>query len=192
MGLRTELIDVQERLDAVLDAGGAAGRVALDESLSAWQDGTLDSQLTEATNGAVLTGEAAGLRLGAFFFCGVDMPDAGHGGTPPQDRRYGQADVLKVYRDLEAYATAAAELGYESFWLAEHHFQYEGYEVVPNAILMAAFLAERTHRIKFGAMFNVLPQWHPLRFAEDYAVADVMTGGRMLCGLGRGTVPREA
>src|SRR6266540_4697050 len=157
-----------------------------------WQDGTLDSQLTEATNGAVLTGEAAGLRLGAFFFCGVDMPDAGLDGTPPQDRRYGQQDVLKVYADLEAYARAAHELQYDSFWLAEHHFQFEGYEVVPNTILLSAFLAERTRKIKFGAMFNVVPQWHPLRFAEDYALADIMSGGRMLCGIGRGTVPREA
>ena len=105
------------------------------------------------------------LKLGVFFFCGVDMPDAGLGGTPPQDRRYGQAAFLKVYADLEAYAKAADRLGFESMWLAEHHFQYEGYEVVPNAILMSAFLAERTRRLKFGAMFNVLPQCHPLRFA---------------------------
>jgi alkanesulfonate monooxygenase SsuD/methylene tetrahydromethanopterin reductase-like flavin-dependent oxidoreductase (luciferase family) len=131
-------------------------------------------------------------ELGVFFFCGVDMPDAGVHGTPPQDRRYGQADFLKVYADLEAYARAADRLGYDSLWLAEHHFQFEGYEVVPNAILMSAFLAERTRRLKFGAMFNVLPQWHPLRFAEDFAMADVMTGGRMICGIGRGTVPREA
>ncbi len=127
-----------------------------------------------------------------FFFCGVDMPDAGLDGTPPQDRRYGQQDVLKVYADLEAYARAADELQYDSFWLAEHHFQFEGYEVVPNTILLSAFLAERTRKIKFGAMFNVVPQWHPLRFAEDYALADIMSGGRMLCGIGRGTVPREA
>jgi alkanesulfonate monooxygenase SsuD/methylene tetrahydromethanopterin reductase-like flavin-dependent oxidoreductase (luciferase family) len=120
------------------------------------------------------------------------MPDAGAHGTPPQERRYGQGDFLKVYADLEAYARAADDLGYDSLWLAEHHFQYEGYEVVPNAILMSAFLAERTRHIKFGAMFNVLPQWHPLRFAEDFALADVMSNGRMLCGIGRGTVPREA
>src|SRR5438067_2264046 len=120
------------------------------------------------------------------------MPDAGANGTPPQDRRAGQADFLKVYADLEAYAKAADRLNFDSLWLAEHHFQYEGYEVVPNAILMAAFLAERTKALRFGAMFNVLPQWHPLRFAEDFALADVMTGGRMICGIGRGTVPREA
>jgi alkanesulfonate monooxygenase SsuD/methylene tetrahydromethanopterin reductase-like flavin-dependent oxidoreductase (luciferase family) len=132
------------------------------------------------------------LQFGVFFFCGVDMPDAGAHGTAPQDRRSGQADFLKVYADLEAYAKAADRLNFDSLWLAEHHFQYEGYEVVPNAILMAAFLAERTRRLKFGAMFNVLPQWHPLRFAEDFALADVMSGGRMICGIGRGTVPREA
>jgi len=132
------------------------------------------------------------LQLGVFFFCGVDMRDAGASGTPPQDRRYGQADFLKVYADLEAYAQAADRLGYQSLWLAEHHFQYEGYEVVPNAVLMAAFLSARAKRLRFGAMFNVLPQWHPLRFAEDFALADVMTGGRMICGIGRGTVPREA
>ena len=81
-------------------------------------------------------GQTLSLELGAFFFCGVDMPDAGLDGTPPQDRRYGQADYLRVYADLEAYAKAAERLGYQSFWLAEHHFQHEGYEVVPNAILM--------------------------------------------------------
>ena len=41
-------------------------------------------------------------------------------------------------------------------------------------------------------MFNVVPQWHPLRLAEDFALADIITGGRMEFGVGRGTVPREA
>ena len=41
-------------------------------------------------------------------------------------------------------------------------------------------------------MFNVVPQWHPLRLAEDFAIADIITGGRMEFGVGRGTVPREA
>ena len=41
-------------------------------------------------------------------------------------------------------------------------------------------------------MFNVVPQWHPLRLAEDFAIADLITGGRMEFGVGRGTVPREA
>jgi len=50
----------------------------------------------------------------------------------------------------------------------------------------------KTERIKLGGMFHVIPQWHPLRFAEDFALADVVSRGRMLCGIGRGTVPRES
>src|SRR3979411_166655 len=120
------------------------------------------------------------------------MPDAGLGGLPSQDRRYGQADFLRVYADLEAYARAADRLGYSSMWLAAHHCQGEGCGVGPTSVVRAACLAGRPRRLKFGAMFNVLPQWHPLRFAEDFALADVMSGGRMICGIGRGTVPREA
>src|SRR5512132_711163 len=105
---------------------------------AALSPGTLPT-LSEPANGTTRPApRPAGPKMGVFVFCGVDMPDAGLDGTPPQDRRYGQRDFLQVYADLEAYARAADDLGYESFWLAEHHFQFEGYEVVPNAILMAA------------------------------------------------------
>jgi alkanesulfonate monooxygenase SsuD/methylene tetrahydromethanopterin reductase-like flavin-dependent oxidoreductase (luciferase family) len=83
-------------------------------------------------------------------------------------------------------------LGYDAFWLTEHHFQYEGYEVVPNALLFGAFLAERTKHIRIGALFNIVPQWHPLRLAEDFAMLHNLSGGRAILGVGRGTVPREA
>jgi alkanesulfonate monooxygenase SsuD/methylene tetrahydromethanopterin reductase-like flavin-dependent oxidoreductase (luciferase family) len=53
-------------------------------------------------------------------------------------------------------------------------------------------LAGLTRRLRFGQMFNVVPQWHPLRLAEDFAMADILTGGRLVFGVGRGTVPREA
>jgi alkanesulfonate monooxygenase SsuD/methylene tetrahydromethanopterin reductase-like flavin-dependent oxidoreductase (luciferase family) len=87
---------------------------------------------------------------------------------------------------------AADRLGYDLFWLTEHHFQYEGYEVVPNGVLFAAVLAERTQRVKIGSMFNIVPQWHPLRLAEDFATMHNLSGGRGVLGVGRGTVPREA
>ena len=132
------------------------------------------------------------MQLGVFLFGNVDMPDAGYGGTEPQDRRYGQADFVKQYDDCFAYASAAEALGYDALWLTEHHFQHEGYEVVPNIVLLSAALAMKTERIKLGGMFHVLPQWHPLRFAEDFAMADVISRGRMICGIGRGTVPRES
>jgi alkanesulfonate monooxygenase SsuD/methylene tetrahydromethanopterin reductase-like flavin-dependent oxidoreductase (luciferase family) len=101
--------------------------------------------------------------------------------------------VQKKQRDdCFAYARAAEALGFDALRLTEHHFQHEGYEVVPNIVLLSAMIAMKTERIKLGGMFHVIPQWHPLRFAEDFALADVVTRGRMICGIGRGTVPREA
>ena len=132
------------------------------------------------------------MQIGVFLFGNVDMPDAGYGGTEPQDRRYGQADFVKQYDDCFAYAGAAESLGYDAVWLTEHHFQHEGYEVVPNILLLSAMVAMKTERIKLGGMFHVIPQWHPLRFAEDFALADVVSRGRMLCGIGRGTGPARA
>ena len=132
------------------------------------------------------------MQLGVFLFGNVDMPDAGRDGAEPQDRRYRQADFVQQYDDCFAYASRAEALGYDSLWLTEHHFQHEGYEVVPNILLLSAMIAMKTERIKLGGMFHVIPQWHPLRFAEDFALADVVSRGRMICGIGRGTVPRES
>jgi alkanesulfonate monooxygenase SsuD/methylene tetrahydromethanopterin reductase-like flavin-dependent oxidoreductase (luciferase family) len=83
-------------------------------------------------------------------------------------------------------------LGFDSFWLTEHHFQYEGYEVVPNGLMLGAVLAERTEEIRIGMMFNIVGQWHPLKLAEDFATLHNVSGGRGILGIGRGTVPREA
>src|SRR5262249_23334852 len=77
-------------------------------------------------------------------------------------------------------------------WTAEHHFHQHGFEVVPNVLLLNAVLAQHTQRIRLGALVHVLTTWHPLHFAEDYALADVLAGGRLLCGLGRGTEERES
>lgn len=132
------------------------------------------------------------MDVDVHFYCSVPMPDAGANGPLPVDRRYGNDDVIACYRNLEHWSKTADRLGFGTFWLTEHHFQYEGYEVVPNLILMGQHLASITERIKFGQAFNVVPQWHPLRLAEDYAMADILTGGRMVFGVGRGTVPREA
>ncbi|HLH84896.1 MAG TPA: LLM class flavin-dependent oxidoreductase [Trebonia sp.] len=131
------------------------------------------------------------MRVGVFMFGGVEMPDAGMGGTAPPDRRYGQEAIGHAHRELLACGELAEQLGYDSFWLTEHHFQHEGYEVVPNGLLFSAFLAARTTRLRIGTMFNVVGQWHPLRLAEDFAMLHNLSGGRGILGVGRGTVPRE-
>lgn len=120
------------------------------------------------------------------------MPDAGSDSVTPTSRRYDNNAVIECYRNLVEWARTADSLGYDTMWLTEHHFQYEGYEVLPNLILFGQHLAGQTKNIRLGQMFNVVPQWNPLRLAEDFAIADIITGGRMEFGVGRGTVPREA
>lgn len=134
----------------------------------------------------------ASVDVDVHFYCAVPMNDVGHRGPDPTDRRYGPADYMACYENLEHWSVTADELGFSTFWLTEHHFQYEGYEVVPNLIQFGQHLASLTKQIKFGQSFNVVPQWHPLRLAEDFAMADLLTRGRMVFGVGRGTVPREA
>lgn len=132
------------------------------------------------------------MRTGVFLFGGVEMDDAGAGPPAPTDRRYSQAQMWDATTRILDAGIASERLGYDIFWLTEHHFQYEGYEVVPNGILFGTVLAERTSRIKIGTMFNVVPQWHPLKLAEDFAFLHNISGGRAVLGVGRGTVPREA
>jgi alkanesulfonate monooxygenase SsuD/methylene tetrahydromethanopterin reductase-like flavin-dependent oxidoreductase (luciferase family) len=132
------------------------------------------------------------MRVDANFFGTVPMPDAGDRSIAPTDRRYGNADALACYDNLLHWSKTADALGFDTMWLTEHHFQHEGYEVLPNLILFGVHAAGSTQQLRFGQMFNVVPQWHPLRLAEDFALADVLTGGRMEFGVGRGTVPREA
>ncbi len=120
------------------------------------------------------------------------MPDAGNAGPVPTDRRYGQPDYIACYENLTAWAMEADKAGFNCMWFTEHHFQYEGYEVTPNLVLFGLALAQHTKNIRLGQMFNVVPQWHPLRLAEDFAMADILTKGRMEFGVARGTVPREA
>lgn len=132
------------------------------------------------------------MKVGAFYFGGVEMPDRGAGEPAPTDRRYGQREFWQAMERLLDTGVLAEQLGYDSFWLTEHHFQYEGYEVCPNGLMFGAILAERTERLRIGTMFNVVGQWHPLRLAEDFSILHNISGGRGILGVGRGTVPREA
>ena len=132
------------------------------------------------------------MRTGIFLFGGVEMDDAGAGPPAPTARRYDAASVWHATERILDMGVLADRLGFDSFWLTEHHFQYEGYEVVPNGILIGSILAERTEQIRIGMAFNIVPQWHPLKLAEDFATLHNISGGRGILGVGRGTVPREA
>jgi len=82
--------------------------------------------------------------------------------------------------------------GWDSVWYTEHHFGHEGFEVCPNPVLMSTWAAAHTKRIRIGQAANIITFWHPLRFAEDLAMLDHMSGGRVECAVGRGLYGREA
>jgi alkanesulfonate monooxygenase SsuD/methylene tetrahydromethanopterin reductase-like flavin-dependent oxidoreductase (luciferase family) len=79
------------------------------------------------------------------------------------------------------------ELGYTGLWLAEHHFAWDGwYRSGSNPLLMGAEVARWSDRLRMGQCGLVLPDWHPLRLAEDIAFLDQMTKGRVDIGIAPG------
>ena len=121
----------------------------------------------------------------------VDMNNLGYGGTAVNDRGFGNDHLSTVFEKAEAIATTMDRNGYDTMWMAEHHFQPEGYECLPNLLMVNVHLAHLTKNLKFGCGFNIAPMWHPLRLAEDFATADILTGGRVIFGVGRGYHTRE-
>ena len=121
----------------------------------------------------------------------LEGDDIGFEGVPANDRWYDN-DRLSTAMDIARQAAIFLDdLGFDILWMAEHHFQREGYECIPNLLIMSQYLAQHTNRIKFGCGFNILPMWHPIRLAEDFAMVDILTGGRVVFGIGRGYHTRE-
>lgn len=85
----------------------------------------------------------------------------------------------------------AEKLGYDYWFQTEHHFQPEGAEFSPNPLLSQMAIAANTKRIRLGQAANIITWHHPLRLAEQIAMLDVISGGRVECGIGRGYQPRE-
>jgi alkanesulfonate monooxygenase SsuD/methylene tetrahydromethanopterin reductase-like flavin-dependent oxidoreductase (luciferase family) len=130
-------------------------------------------------------------KFSVLYVGQVELDNIGRHGTPADARRYPNERVAEAYFTTRDVARTMDALGYHCLWMAEHHFQHEGYEVIPNILLYSTWLATQTERLKFGCAFNILPMWHPIRLAEDYAMADILTGGRVIMGVGRGYHTRE-
>jgi alkanesulfonate monooxygenase SsuD/methylene tetrahydromethanopterin reductase-like flavin-dependent oxidoreductase (luciferase family) len=130
-------------------------------------------------------------KFSVLYVGQIELDNVGLNGTPADARRYPNERLAEAFFTARDIAQLMDELGFYCLWTAEHHFQHEGYEVFPNLILLSTWLATQTQRLKFGCAFNVLPMWHPVRLAEDYAMADIMTGGRVVFGVGRGYHTRE-
>jgi len=90
----------------------------------------------------------------------------------------------EVYRNELRLADLAEPLGFESIWGVEHHFT--DYTMCPDVLQFLTYMAGRTERARLGSMVVVLP-WHdPMRVAEEVAMLDNISGGRLILGLGRG------
>jgi len=81
------------------------------------------------------------------------------------------------------------ELGFDEVWFTEHHFIDYGLSVDPATLAAAA--ASRTRRVRIGLAAAILPFHHPLRLAEQMALVDILSGGRLDVGVGRGNRPAE-
>lgn len=130
-------------------------------------------------------------KFSVLYVGNIDLEDVGSDGTPADQRRYPSERLTESLDTATQAAELMDELGFYALWMAEHHFQHEGYECIPNIILLGTHLASRTERLKFGCAFNIVPMWHPIRLAEDYAMADILTDGRIIFGVGRGYHSRE-
>jgi alkanesulfonate monooxygenase SsuD/methylene tetrahydromethanopterin reductase-like flavin-dependent oxidoreductase (luciferase family) len=97
--------------------------------------------------------------------------------------------LATFYAETLAQAELADRLGYDTFFVAEHHFH--PYGVVPNPPVLLAAMAMRTTRLRLGPAIAVLPFHHPINLAESYAMLDVLSAGRLVLGVGSGYLKHE-
>lgn len=98
-------------------------------------------------------------------------------------------DPYRIIAETTEQAQYGEELGFQGAWLAEHHFSRYG--LGSSSLILAAHIAARTSTIRLGTAVLVPPLHHPVRLAEDIAMLDVTSGGRVDVGFGRGSAGYE-
>jgi alkanesulfonate monooxygenase SsuD/methylene tetrahydromethanopterin reductase-like flavin-dependent oxidoreductase (luciferase family) len=98
-------------------------------------------------------------------------------------------ETPRLYAEVLDQVAWLDELGLDLVWFTEHHFVDDGY--LPSWIPVAAAMAARTRRVRFSSDICLLPFSHPVRLAEDLAVLDNLSGGRIEIGVGMGYAPHE-
>jgi probable F420-dependent oxidoreductase len=92
--------------------------------------------------------------------------------------------VADAYQDILALARVADQVGFDSFWVSEHHGALNQH--LPSPLVVLAAAAAVTRRIRLGTAVVLAPFQHPIRFAEDCAVVDQLARGRLIVGIGSG------
>ncbi|MBR8655326.1 LLM class flavin-dependent oxidoreductase [Achromobacter sp. Marseille-Q0513] len=103
---------------------------------------------------------------------------------PSAPRSLGQ-----LYGQVLEQARQAERLGYDTFWVAEHHFHEYG--AVPNPAVFLAALSQQTRRLRLGTAISILTFHNPLTVAENYALVDQLSQGRLSLGVGSGYLKHE-
>src|SRR5438552_4906337 len=101
----------------------------------------------------------------------------------------GQTHIERYAEMLDLIALGAT-LGVDVAWLAELHFG-GAFSLLSNPLMVAPVIAERVKRIRIGTAVTLLPLHHPLSCAEQAATADLLSGGRLEFGVGRGSIPSQ-
>jgi len=97
--------------------------------------------------------------------------------------------VAQLYQETIDQAVLAERLGYDAIFVAEHHFH--PYGAVPDPTVLLATIAARTTRLRLGPAVAILPFHNPLTVAESYAMVDLLSGGRLILGVGSGYLKHE-
>jgi len=95
----------------------------------------------------------------------------------------------QVFRDALEEVKLAEEFGFDSFFISEHHFVENGF--FPSPLIALSYVAAATSRIRLGPGVLLLPLYDPIHVAEDCAVLDIISGGRLILGVGQGYRPEE-
>ena len=96
----------------------------------------------------------------------------------------------RAYGEMLEQIQYGEELGFESVWLAEHHFS--SYGSMPSPQVAAAAISQITKKMDIGIGVSILNFDNPVRIAEDYAMVDILSNGRLKFGAGRGYQPLKA
>jgi alkanesulfonate monooxygenase SsuD/methylene tetrahydromethanopterin reductase-like flavin-dependent oxidoreductase (luciferase family) len=97
--------------------------------------------------------------------------------------------IPQLYAQVMRQCELGEELGYDTFFCAEHHFHEYG--VVPDPAVMLAALSQRTRRIRLGTAISILTFHDPRHIAETYSLLDNLCGGRLVFGVGSGYLAHE-